>query len=571
MRLRSSHRKILVCTALSLSASITRAAHAQRVLGIGDDATVLPRGAVRFSAQASWSAYNELYGPGGKLEALGAPLSADSLGARQLEILRPIETSLRVLAQLPTANVTLGPARTDFTARVQRTAFTFDLGLTSRIMLTARVPYERTTSEVVFDVNPRNVSANRANIGVNPVLTPQTAQTSATRNRSVVDAVLAAATQLSTRLAACATTPTDPVCADRDRVQTLVTDARTFANGVAHTYGIGVDTAQGMVFVPLAASTLQTAVAARVTALNASFKTYLPQLPTWETPAAAQAPITVAQANPFLSEALGVDQIAMVQRSHIGDIELGAKLLLIDTFGGSARARAARGGVGFRLAVGGLVRLGTGQPEVPTDLVDVGTGDGQRDVEGNGAADLVIGRRFWTSFVARVGVQMADERLMRIPDVPRNPFVAAYREQLVNRDLGDYVQFEATPRYVYNDYLSLSAQWVYRRKAEDSYSGTFRVTGPDGTPVTLDASVLGIDTRQTGQRLGGGVTFSTLRAFDRGRAGLPIEVSLLHSQVMSGSGYLPKQFDTRLQLRYYTRLFGAPLRPRTPAATRPPG
>jgi hypothetical protein len=84
--------------------------------------------------------------------------------------------------------------------------------------------------------------------------------------------------------------------------------------------------------------------------------------------------------------------------------------------------------------------------------------------------------------------------------------------------------------------------------------------------VSLDAAILGIGTEQSEQRVGGGVTFSTLRAFDRGRANIPIEIQLMHWQTMAGEGYVPKRFSTQVQLRYYARLFGAPLRPR---ATRP--
>ncbi|HEX6048481.1 MAG TPA: hypothetical protein VFZ21_04410, partial [Gemmatimonadaceae bacterium] len=135
-----------------------------------------------------------------------------------------------------------------------------------------------------------------------------------------------------------------------------------------------------------------------------------------------------------------------------------------------------------------------------------------------------------------------------------------FREQEVGRDLGDYVEIEATPRYVYNDYLSLSAQWTYRRKAEDTYTGTFTVEDADGEPVMLDARVLGVDTELTEQRVGTGLSFSTLRAFDRGRARLPIEVHLFHTQVVSGSGYAPKRFASQVQVRYYARMFGAPLR-----------
>src|SRR5678810_1189854 len=113
---------------LSLGSSVPRLMSAQRVLGVGDDATVLPRGAVRWSVQATWATYNELYGPGGKLEALGAPLSSDSLGVQQLEVLLPFQTSLQTLAAQPNAKLTLGPARTDWAARLARAAFVIDMG-----------------------------------------------------------------------------------------------------------------------------------------------------------------------------------------------------------------------------------------------------------------------------------------------------------------------------------------------------------------------------------------------------------------------------------------------------------
>jgi len=80
----------------------------------------------------------------------------------------------------------------------------------------------------------------------------------------------------------------------------------------------------------------------------------------------------------------------------------------------------------------------------------------------------------------------------------------------------------------------------------------------------LDASILGVGTEQTEQRVGFGATFSTLRAFDRARVDLPLEVQFFHYQSISGSGYVPKRFSTQVQVRFYTRLFGAPLRPRQP-------
>jgi hypothetical protein len=432
-------------------------------------------------------------------------------------------------------------------------------------MFTATVPYEHTITEAVFDVNPRDDLAHPPNIGLNPALSAS--GVAAVRNVRVVDSLLRAATELTTRLGACAGTGGDPVCGNRQQVQALVDAARAFASGVARTYGIGADTAKGAAFVPLANSTLQTAIAARVASLNASFKTYIPGAGVWESPAPASTPLSATVANDSITRALGTQPIGLVERSHLGDIEVGARVLLLDTFGGNATARAAGRRTGFRFAVGGLVRLGTGQLDRPNELVDVGTGDGQTDIEANAAADFVFGHRLWTSVAARYGMQMKDEQLLRIPDVAHNPFVGAWREQTVSRDLGDYMELEASTRYVYNDYLSASLNWLYRRKGEDQYAGTFSVTDPNDEPVSLDASVLGIDTEQSEQRVGGGVSFSTLRAFDRGRANVPVEIQILHSQTISGSGYVPKRFSTQVRLRYYTRLFGAPMRA---ARARPP-
>ena len=540
---------------------------AQRVLGVGEDATVLPRGAARITAQGAWTSFNELYGPGGKLEALGAPFSLDSLGVAQLELLLPVQTTLRALAQQPNANISLGPVRTDFSARVARSSVSLDVGLTSRIMLSARIPYEHTISEVVMNTNPRDLRDPRANIAPNPALAATSA--AAARNGRVVDSLFRAINELSTRLAGCPANPGDAVCNNRAQVEALLGTARTFATGVARTYGTGTDTTRGSLFVPLANSTIQNAIAARVAGLNDSFKTYIPQLGIWEAPAPAEAPLSAGQANALISEALGVAPVGLVDRSHLGDIEIGAKVLVLDSFGGLAGARAAGSRAGFRLAVGGLVRLGTGQVDRPNELVDVGTGDGQTDIEANGVLDLVFGRRWWASAAGRYGLQLEDEQMLRIPSGSRSPFLPAYREQTVSRDLGDYIELEATPRFVYNDYLSASAQWLYRRKAEDAYAGSFSVDGPGDDPVSLDATVLGIGTEQSEQRLGAGATFSTLRAYDRGRARIPFEVQLFHYQTISGEGYVPKRFTTQVHLRYYTRLFGAPLRPRaTPTPAR---
>ena len=137
------------------------------MLGAGEDATVLPGGVVRWTVQVGWSAYNEVYAT---RRTTGA---ARRSATRAIRSVQPssscfdlFERRCASLTQLPTPRSTLGPIRTDFTARVTRSAFALDIGLTSRVMLTARVPYEHTISEVVVDVNPRNELSNPARTSV---------------------------------------------------------------------------------------------------------------------------------------------------------------------------------------------------------------------------------------------------------------------------------------------------------------------------------------------------------------------------------------------------------------------
>jgi hypothetical protein len=251
---------------------------------------------------------------------------------------------------------------------------------------------------------------------------------------------------------------------------------------------------------------------------------------------------------------IGAEPLQTVVRTGVGDVEVGAKLQLINTL----RDRLdPPPGLAVRSAIAGVVRLGTGSPDTPDNLVDIGTGNGQTDVEVRSQLDLILGRRFWMSAVGRYGVQLADERAMRIT-APDQPLAPAHTRQLVRRDLGDYLEVELTPRYVLNDYVALSAQAFYRRKARDEYSGTFDVSNSLGEPVTLDASILDLETEQREARFVAGLTYSTLASHQRGHARIPVEVTIQHAESLWGQGgNTPRIRQTRLALRVYASPIGA--------------
>jgi hypothetical protein len=203
-----------------------------------------------------------------------------------------------------------------------------------------------------------------------------------------------------------------------------------------------------------------------------------------------------------------------------------------------------------RLAVAGIYRLGTGQLDLPGDFTDVGTGDRQADLELRGFGDLAVGPRFWVSSVLRIGLQQPDRILRRIPGSTSDIFPEAAREVEVDRNLGDVMEFEVAPRYVPNDEFSVAGFYRYRNKGADSYTGTFNVTSADGTPLTLDASLLNTGTAQKEQVLGFSVTYSTVRGYARGTSKWPLEVWYMHTAVMGGTS-VPRMQMNGIGLRFY--------------------
>ena len=79
----------------------SRPAGAQRVLGIGDDASTLPRGVLRVTAGVLWERANERYDADGKLHTLGASTSASVWNGRydpRLAAADPLVVALSGLA-----------------------------------------------------------------------------------------------------------------------------------------------------------------------------------------------------------------------------------------------------------------------------------------------------------------------------------------------------------------------------------------------------------------------------------------------------------------------------------------
>ena len=548
--------------AVSLIATLPiEVARAQRVLTSLDDATVVPRGSVRVGFGVSFSRADKRFASGrpggaarGERESLGGDFPLDSLAPGAGETIGVLTPTLRSLSGQTALSLSLGALGIGINRDVRTIPFTLDVGLTSRVTVGVLVPYVLVRNDVAV------IPGAAGNLGLNPAGSVTAART---RNGTVLAQMNAAATRLRTQLAACESDPSGAGCgvinANRQAALAFLTQVDAAAMDLATVYGTA--TAAGARFAPIVGSSLEQSIFARLSAFNVVYQNFL-SLPAESLLVTARpvgaTRLTLNDVGTILSDStfgVAAGPIASTEHGHVGDIEVGGKLLLYDGFAAStARRLAQNSGVKLRLAVGAAYRFATGTTATPSNFTDIGTGDGTADIEARGYLDLVIGNHFWQSAVVRYGVPMSDTVTMRIPD-PANPlFPEAFRERVVDRKPGKYMEAEWNPRLVLNDFFAVAGQYRYRHKDVDSFTGTFNVTDASGNPITLDAAALGPFSDAEEHRAGLALSYSTVAAYAR-RSGAPLELTLLVTRVVRGAG-VPATNTVALSARWYTKIFG---------------
>jgi len=558
-------RRLFVCVtavALAVLSFSPTPASAQRVLGVGDDALVLPAGVFRFRTLGQWTWFNERYGkdtpgrPDGALEPLGIDFTLDTIGVRQFPNLAALQAGLQLLTGNPTWNATLGNTVVNLRDHVAAFPIVLEAGLSKRFSVGIQIPFVHTQSSAFFNVN---TAGTNGNLGFNPALAVAAAQT---QNATLNSQFALAAATLQGSLDACAANPAaSPQCpalnANRAQAQALIANSQAFAGGVNQIYTTSP-------FVPIVGTDAQLAIEARVAAFRSLYQAFGVNAIAASTigPFAAQTRLSLRDAQTILTDprfGIAADPLQSVSRSHVGDIDIGGKFSVFDSFNGDTKARMSPSGLNFRAAVAGVLRLGSGQTESPDNFIDIGTGRGATAVEGRLFSDILVGSRFWESFIVRYNHPFADDIDMRIIDLPNEELAPLYRRQRVHRALGNGFEFETAPRIVLNDFFAVSAWYMYRHKQQDNYTGTFTIPAATTgfSDITIDAATLDLETEQTEHRFGGGISFSNLFSFDEGKAKVPFEVTYLHWQTMGGSGgNQPKFFTDQIQLRLYARIFG---------------
>ncbi len=547
-----------VRSAILLGALAPSLLAAQRILGATDDAVTLPRGGFRFALAGESTLQRDRWRDG-RLEGLGGNLTSDAFGALQFSILAPVEQIVRADLGLDDFSGSLGVSSLDARQRLFVLPLGVEYGLSERLTLGVRATLVRSRAESQWRIRG---DSGRGNLGLNPIFAGSAV---AGNNATIVGAYQAASVSLLARRALCESNPAAaPECptllAELPQVNALFNAVFRFSSGLGTLYGTSTLSAQR--YVPLAGSAADSALQARADSLRLALERYGITNVTATTglPLGAQLPVTAEELGRIVTDstdgfgARPLDETAILA---LGDVHLSAKLRLFDSFGSSTGERFTAEGRGLRQSLLVDLRLGTSTRERPDAFLDLGTGTGRSALTVRSLTDVMANARLWATVSLGYTISTADELLLRVPSDTGREWLEWWREAPVPVTPGAELDVSIAPRWQLSDYLAVGALWQWRTKGADRHDLTTSTISPRGETVALMASLLDEATERSEQRFGVTATYSSLAARARGVPGLAFEISYVHEQsIASGSGVVPKQWQDRLLLRYYTRFLG---------------
>ncbi len=505
------------------------------------DARSVPPGVLRLSFLPSYANYAELFtGLPAVTRPLGADFSSDTTGSNLLVTLRDAESAARRILGDSTYRLNFGSANAELNADVRRFPLEGQLGLTRWLSISLRVPIVRSRVQGAFFLDSASVQ-----VGWNQIA-PDAANPQA---RSQIQALIlqleqGAATVEDRIRAGSYGCPASQQCAD---ARQTVDRARALADGLRRLSGVTLSPGSPIPPVaPLASSPAGEGILreiAQVSALLESFGappisgTY--PLPT--TPWRTQDFTRTLQASAYGYELL---PLATVELYRLGDIETELTVGLLR-------------GEHLRAALDATVRLPTGTNQSPSHAFDLGTGDGQTDIE------IGIEAAAETS---RLALALSGRRIWQLPDRVRMRWAPAQQPIVpiaflfdTERDLGDVVQLSIHPGIKLNEAIRAYVSAYYFSKGHDSYglsTGQNLPADPGLTPPTPQQMSEGTAWRAF--YLGAGIHYRQDRRAD-GRPSLPIEAGLHYQAAFSGAERTPKSTMVNLYLRLYYRLWGTPV------------
>jgi hypothetical protein len=504
-------------------ASPTSTAIAQntpRARGAGPDALTPPAGVLRIAAGATWTRNAEAWF-NGTLRELGGPFSFDSLTPAQLPLLAPADAASRVASGLSSFTASLGSIGVHARRTYETTPVGVEYGLTSRLAIGVTVPLVTSALRVAVLANP---TGSFANFGINPALGIPAL---ATNNGTLVGQIESAAAFVSGKIATCSANPAAAGCSgfNTATAQTLVTESLAYSSAVATLYG-GKNGSTGTPFVPIQGSSVDLGVASRLADLKTRFAAAGATQVTNAAPVGAAGPLTTAQFLSVLSDsAFGIraNPFGSVVRRGMGNVELNGQFTWHDSYASAAKAGSWTERLWWRSAIGGAFRLGTGEKADAADLIPVPLGDEASTLVIRSTTDVGTGER-WSVTGA----------------------LAVARQQEISQ-----VTVDVAPRWTPTDAISVAAIYTYRTL--ENGEKVAESQNPAAAAAGAYFGALGeAMSQQREHRLGAAVSYSSLTAYDRGKARLPLEVSLSHFQSTGGSGvFTPKLSHDEVTVRYY--------------------
>ena len=498
------------------------------------DGVLSPAGRLSIEVLPSFQMWDHRFGvhdEGGRSVTGSEPLGFD-LEHEPILPIRDLEQSLRAALADPSLALVLGSARALVSRERTRVSFDLALGVFDWLTIGADVPLVKARTEIAFDFR----TLQGANLGTNPRLLGDG------RVTTFLGALDASRSALQAHVSQ--QCPGGTECGE---LTDLLDRYATFAGGLATAY------ADSPVFLT-GGSAGGIALEQRL----ASFRTEVDQrAPGVAMPGAAplaNAPLNRSSLTQLLTNpAAGFLLINPLNTSaglwRLGDIGVSASFRLLE----STPRDSAGAPAPFQYQVGGraLVRLPTGLVDNPDVPLDLGTGDGQMDLEVSGFMDLRW-KRTGLRGEARYGVQRPTDLVRRVapPEVIMAPFAT---RTLVRWTPGDYTEIELAPRWHMTDEFAVGALYRRASREQDSY----RLLTPAASP-SASASDLERETKETLHELGLGLAFSTLGTWREGRTPLPFEARMaIRGAVSGGGGAVPDGIRMEASVRVFWRLWGS--------------
>lgn len=517
------------------------------------DETMVPRGQVRLQAHGIFESWGDRFGRAADgteaLEKLGEDLT-DPTAFRLYPGLSVLQAQMRALGAAPDYTPVLGPSEGHVTLDRTTIDWGIDVGVFDWLTVGGVLPWVRPRTALDVYVTPDTVAGD---LGLNPTLTDPGDVTAFLNSASGART----STQASAD-AACAG-GTTPACAT---AQALAQRARDFDTAVQAAYGASP-------FFPLSGTAAADAFSAMASALDTDLLAAgLLGLSPVALPA---APISSDDLT-LLPQVAGAGIEGQPLRTSpglyaAGDVEVYARVRLLDNLTPARRPRAdlrsigstarPRPGLGYRVIGTAVVRLPTGTPENPDAFLDLGTGDGQMDIEGRVTASLVFGGRLGLTVGGRYGQQRSTTVTKRVA-APEVPMPGLDTRTELTWTPGDYVALGVAPTLHMGDGLTLSGEYRYFEKSRDRFDLVM-------SGLAVDPVVLELESGIKQHHVGAGLRYDTVAPWLWGEApwGVEMHVRFLHAVAGSG-GQAPESTRIEAGLRLFKRFWGPGGRGETP-------